>query len=69
MEHVAIVENRKGSRFPTNIKNLIEVNDEKLKSIMPLNDELMNIKDRKTTSANNKKISVLEQKINQILNS
>ncbi|HEY1025318.1 MAG TPA: hypothetical protein VGE26_09160 [Sphingobacteriaceae bacterium] len=67
-EHVVILEDRKGNRFPTSDHNLVEVTDAEYKIIATTRSAIDQLKEKTKTPANLKRMQVEEKKIKQLLN-
>ena len=67
-DHVIIVENQKGFRFPTTMDKLIEIDQSTLNRAIKLKSEIETLKERDSTPHNRRKLTQLETELSQILN-
>ena len=66
-DHVLIVEDRKGNRFPVTDDHVLKVTDQELKQISVTNAAINELKEKQNTPANAQRVRVQEAKIKQLL--
>ena len=66
-DHVLIVEDRKGERFPVTEDNVLQVTEQEYRLVAASNAVINELKEKQNTPANAKRVKVQEEKIKQLL--
>ena len=66
-DHVLIVEDRKGERFPVTEDNVLQITEQEYRQVAASNAVINELKEKQNTPANAKRVKVQEEKIKQLL--